>query len=668
MTDGRRETSQIKEYVLKTFKAPVDLSAYEAELNPAQLQAVTAGRGPHLVIAGAGSGKTRVITYRVAYLIDQGTNPSRILLVTFTNKAAREMLRRVTEVTRGDSTQVWGGTFHHIGNMILRRHATLVGLTNSYTILDREDAKELLQVCVTDLGISVTKHRFPKGDVLQDILSTAINAERSVAHVLEDRYPFFTLFEAEILAIGRRYRERKFKDNLVDYDDLLSLWLRLLKEHPEVLDSYRQRFLHVLCDEYQDTNAIQGEILDLLASHHRNLMVVGDDAQSIFAFRGAKYANILRFTERYPDAQVHKLETNYRSTPEVLDLANASILHNIDQYHKTLRPVRPSGPKPALTSLTDEEEQAAFVAQRALELRDEAIPLNDMAVLYRAHFQSIQLQLELTRRGIPFDIRSGLRFYEQAHVKDVVAYLRIVVNPKDELAWKRAVKLHPGIGNATAEQIWQAVASQSGQLDLEALKALAPHLGSRARRGFQEFLTLLTRLFALPQAPAEMIDTVLDGVYQEYLKTRYPNWASRLEDLQQLATFALRYPSLEAFLTELSLTGVITGEDVVWDEPRDELLILSTIHQAKGLEWSVVFLIWLVDGWFPSAAGLREEGGLEEERRLFYVATTRAKEHLYLCHPQRGTDFRRRELILKPSRFVHEISDNLYEQWHVRME
>ena len=658
----------MKEYVLKTTKAPVDLSGYEAELNPAQLQAVTAGRGPHLVIAGAGSGKTRVITYRVAYLIDQGTNPSRILLVTFTNKAAREMLRRVTEVTRGDSTQVWGGTFHHIGNMILRRHATLVGLTNSYTILDREDAKELLQVCVTDLGISVTKHRFPKGDVLQDILSTAINAERSVAHVLEDRYPFFTLFEAEILAIGRRYRERKFKDNLVDYDDLLSLWLRLLKEHPEVLDSYRQRFLHVLCDEYQDTNAIQGEILDLLASNHRNLMVVGDDAQSIFAFRGAKYANILRFTERYPDAQVHKLETNYRSTPEVLDLANASILHNIDQYHKTLRPVRPSGPKPALTSLTDEEEQAAFVAQRALELRDEAIPLNDMAVLYRAHFQSIQLQLELTRRGIPFDIRSGLRFYEQAHVKDVVAYLRIAVNPKDELAWKRAVKLHPGIGNATAEQIWQAVAGQSGQLDLEALKALSPHLGSRARRGFQEFLTLLIRLFALPQAPAEMIDTVLDGAYREYLKTRYPNWASRLEDLQQLATFALRYPSLEAFLTELSLTGVITGEDVVWDEPRDELLILSTIHQAKGLEWSVVFLIWLVDGWFPSAAGLREEGGLEEERRLFYVATTRAKEHLYLCHPQRATDFRRRELILKPSRFVHEISDNLYEQWHVRME
>jgi DNA helicase-2/ATP-dependent DNA helicase PcrA len=658
----------MKEYVLKTTKAPVDLSGYEAELNPAQLQAVTAGRGPHLVIAGAGSGKTRVITYRVAYLIDQGTNPSRILLVTFTNKAAREMLRRVTEVTRGDSTQVWGGTFHHIGNMILRRHATLVGLTNSYTILDREDAKELLQVCVTDLGISVTKHRFPKGDVLQDILSTAINAERSVAHVLEDRYPFFTLFEAEILAIGRRYRERKFKDNLVDYDDLLSLWLRLLKEHPEVLDSYRQRFLHVLCDEYQDTNAIQGEILDLLASHHGNLMVVGDDAQSIFAFRGANYANILRFTERYPDAQVHKLETNYRSTPEVLDLANASILHNIDQYHKTLHAVRPSGPKPALTSLTDEEEQAAFVAQRVLELRDEAIPLNDMAVLYRAHFQSIQLQLELTRRGIPFDIRSGLRFYEQAHVKDVVAYLRIVVNPKDELAWKRAVKLHPGIGNATAEQIWQAVAGQSGQLDLEALKALSPHLGSRARRGFQEFLTLLIRLFALPQAPAEMIDTVLDGAYREYLKTRYPNWASRLEDLQQLAIFALRYPSLEAFLTELSLTGVITGEDVVWDEPRDELFILSTIHQAKGLEWGVVFLIWLVDGWFPSAAGLREEGGLEEERRLFYVATTRAKEHLYLCHPQRATDFRRRELILKPSRFVQEISDNLYEQWHVRVE
>jgi DNA helicase-2/ATP-dependent DNA helicase PcrA len=400
----------VKEYVLKTPKVPVELSAYEAQLNPAQLQAVTADRGPHLVIAGAGSGKTRVITYRVAYLLDQGVDPSRILLVTFTNKAAREMLRRVAEVSKGDSRQVWGGTFHHVGNLVLRRHATLVGLSSDYTILDREDAKDLLQACVTDLGIAVTKHRFPRGDVLQDIISTSINTERSIVKVLEDRYPFFTLFEAEIVEIARRYQQRKFRDNLVDYDDLLFLWLRILREHPEVLEAYRQRFLHVLCDEYQDTNTIQGEILDLIASHHRNLMVVGDDAQSIFAFRGANYANILRFTDRYPDAHVHKLETNYRSIPEILELANASITHNVHQYHKTLTAVRPSGPQPALTPLTDEDEQAAFVVQRILELRDEGIPLHEMAVLYRAHFQSIQLQLELTRRGMPFEIRSGRRF------------------------------------------------------------------------------------------------------------------------------------------------------------------------------------------------------------------------------------------------------------------
>ncbi|MFQ5656598.1 MAG: ATP-dependent helicase [Candidatus Methylomirabilales bacterium] len=663
-----KEASGVKEYILKTPKAAVDLSAYESELNPAQLKAVTAGPGPHLVIAGAGSGKTRVITYRVAYLIDEGTDPSRILLVTFTNKAAREMLRRVAELARGDSRQVWGGTFHHVGNLILRRHATLVGLSSGYTILDREDVKELLQACVTDLGISVTRHRFPRGDVLQDILSTAINTERSVAKVLEERYPFFTLFESEILEIARRYQQRKLKENLVDYDDLLALWLRLLRDHPEVREAYRQRFLHVLCDEYQDTNAIQGEILDLIASHHRNLMVVGDDAQSIFAFRGANYANILHFTDRYADAQVHKLEINYRSTPEVLDLANASIIHNVHQYHKTLRAVRPSGPHPALAPLTDEDEQAAFVAQRILELRDEGIPLHEMAVLYRAHYQSIHLQLELTRRGIPFEIRSGLRFYEQAHVKDVVAYLRIVANARDELAWKRAVKLHPGIGNATAEEIWRAVAGQGERLDLEGLRTLAARMGPRARRGFQEFLILLEKLLALSEAPAEMIQAVLEGGYREYLKTRYTNWASRMEDLQQLAVFALRYESLESFLTELSLIGAITGEDVVWDEPRDELLILSTIHQAKGLEWSVVFLIWLVDGWFPSSAALREEGGLEEERRLFYVGTTRAKDHLYLCHPQRGTDLRRRELILKPSRFLREIAENLYERWHVRTE
>jgi len=658
----------VKEYVLKTAKAPVELSAYEAQLNPAQLQAVTTGQGPHLVIAGAGSGKTRVITYRVAYLIDQGTDPSRILLVTFTNKAAREMLRRVAEVSRGDSRQVWGGTFHHIGNLVVRRHASLVGLTSDYTILDREDAKDLLQACVTDLRIAVAKHRFPRGDVLQDMISTAINTERSIAKVLEERYPFFTLFETEIREIARRYHQRKLKDNLVDYDDLLSLWLRLLRDQPEVLEAYRQRFLHVLCDEYQDTNVLQGEILDLIASHHRNLMVVGDDAQSIFAFRGAHYANILRFSDRYPDAQVHKLEINYRSTPEVLELANASITHNVHQYHKTLTAVRPSGPQPALSPLTDEDEQAAFVAQRILELRDEGIPLHEMAVLYRAHYQSIQLQLELTRRGIPFEIRSGLRFYEQAHVKDVLAYLRIVVNAKDELAWKRAVKLHPGIGNATAEEIWQAVAGENGRLNVDALRALLPRLSPRARRGFQEFLILLERLVALQRAPAQMIESALEGGYQDYLKTRYTNWVSRIEDLHQLATFALRYESLEAFLTDLSLLGVITGEDVFWDEPRDELLILSSIHQAKGLEWTVVFLIWLVDGWFPSAAALREEGGLEEERRLFYVATTRAKDQLYFCHPQRTTDLRKRELILKPSRFIQEIPETLYERWHVRVE
>ena len=658
----------MKEYILKTAKAPVALEAYAAELNPAQLEAVTAGPGPHLVIAGAGSGKTRVITYRVAYLIDRGVDPSRIFLATFTNKAAREMLRRVALVSTQDTRQVWGGTFHHIGNLILRRHASLVGLASAYTILDREDARELLQACVAEAGIAVTRHRFPRGDVLQDILSAAQNTERSVAAVLQERYPFFTLFEAEILAIARRYQQRKLRDNLVDYDDLLVLWLRLLREQPDVLEAFRLRFLHVLCDEYQDTNALQGEILDLTASHHRNLMVVGDDAQSIFAFRGAHYANILRFTARYPDARVHKLEVNYRSTPEILALANASITHNVHQYHKTLQAVRPAGVQPACAALTDEDEQAAFVAQRILELRDEGVPLKEMAVLYRAHFQSFLLQLELTRRGIPFEIRSGLRFYEQAHVKDVLAYLRIVANAKDELAWKRAVKLHPGVGNATAEEIWQHVAAGAAGLDCEALRGVAPRLPSRARRGFQEFLTLLATLATLPAAPAQMIAAVLDGGYRETVKARYPNWASRVEDLEQLATFALRYASLEAFLTDLSLLGAITGEDVYWDEPRDELLVLSSIHQAKGLEWSVVFLIWLVDGWFPSAAALREEGGLEEERRLFYVASTRGKDQLYLCHPLRTTDLRRRELILKPSRFVQEIPEDRYERWHVQVE
>ncbi|MBI3989620.1 MAG: ATP-dependent helicase [candidate division NC10 bacterium] len=656
----------MRRYVLKPSRISVDLRRYEQELNPQQFEAVTAGEGPHLVIAGAGSGKTRVVTYRVAYLLDRGIEPSSILLTTFTNKAAREMLRRAQSLVNKDIRPLWGGTFHHLGNLTLRRHSQAVGLSENYTILDREDAKELLESCASDLKPRKGKSRFPKGDVLQDLLSFGVNTQTSLEKVLEDRSPFFLEFAEEITRIANRYEARKRQENLVDYDDLLLLWWKLLNDEPMILEPYATRFRYLLCDEYQDTNRLQGEILDLLASHHRNLMVVGDDAQSIYRFRGAHYENILRFTERYPDAMIHKLELNYRSTPEILGLANASICWNRHQYRKTLKAIRPSGPLPVLVTVMDELEQAAFVAQRVLELQDEGIPLHEIAALYRSHYQSLELQLELTRRGIPFEVRSGLRFFEQAHVKDVTSFLRIVSNPWDELSWRRALKLYPGVGSATAERIWQEIRQAPLPLDavfeVEAASLLRP-----AQRGFGEFLRLLKKLKApgLRHSPAGMIQTVLEEGYEDYLKSRYANWFPRLEDLHQLATFAGRYQSLEGFLSELALLGIVAGEEALAEEAGEDRLVLSTIHQAKGLEWTVVFLIWLAEGKMPAPAALKEEGGEEEERRLFYVAATRAKEQLYLSYPLLSQDFRRQPILVQPSRFVKELPEACYEMWEV---
>ncbi|HXZ34799.1 MAG TPA: ATP-dependent helicase, partial [Thermodesulfobacteriota bacterium] len=419
---------------------------YEKELNPQQLAVVKAAGGPILVIAGAGSGKTRVVTYRVAYLIESGVDPSGILLVTFTNKAAGEMLHRVQILVPGSmgvGGRVWGGTFHHIGNRILRRHASLVGYQPNFTILDREDAKALMDACIADLKINPKGSRFPKGEVLEDLVGLSVNTRRPIDELVFERYPFFYDLLDDIRAVAEHYRKRKRELNAMDFDDLLFYWETLLREHREVRARYGGQFQHILVDEYQDTNRIQADIVDLLAEGHGNLMVVGDDSQSIYSFRGANFANILTFPQRYPKARVFKLEINYRSTPQILHLANTSILNNRVQFPKELQTVRPAGPIPSLVPAQGTMDQAAFVAQKVAEIRDGGIPLSQIAVLYRAHYHSMELQMELTRRGIPYEVRSGLRFFEQAHIKDVSAYLKIVSNPLDELAWKRALRLYP---------------------------------------------------------------------------------------------------------------------------------------------------------------------------------------------------------------------------------
>jgi DNA helicase-2/ATP-dependent DNA helicase PcrA len=670
----------MKRYVIKRAAGVPDrLARYREELNAEQFAVVTAPPGPTLVIAGAGSGKTRAITYRVAYLVEQGVAPARIMLATFTNRAAREMLRRVEQLTGGGdvSRRVWGGTFHRVANLILRRHAESIGYDANYSILDAEDARDLLSVCVGEAGVDTRARRFPKAEVLQDIISYATNTDQPITDVVARRYPYFEPLAAQIKRVDVTYMERKRARNVMDYDDLLLNWKRLLMEKDEIARLYAEQFEHILVDEYQDTNRLQAELVDLLAVKHRNVTVVGDDAQSIFAWRGAEWANIYEFPTRYPDARQYRLETNYRSTPEILTVANVSIAANRKQFPKELRAVRPSlGLAPALVPCSDADQQATFVAARILELREEGVPLAEIAVLYRSHYHSLELQLELTRRGIPYRIRSGVRFFEQAHIKDVLAYLRLVANPRDELAWQRVLKLIPNVGPATAQRIWTQLAFAPDPLALVA----AGGVDATARRGttWSEFRELIAELAReeVRASPAKQIGLVLACGYEAYLAATYENAEARLEDLRQLAQYSARYNSTEEFLSELALLSTerygapqpLTGEDVVAGGDEDELLTLTSVHQAKGLEWRAVFIIWAADGRFPAPRSLRETEGEEEERRLWYVALTRARDQLYLTYPLLSTDYNRQTVVQRPSRFVTEVPPELYELWSLEEE
>lgn len=662
-----------RKYVLKR---PAGLRTYrvdyDRELNEEQREVVLAGPGPILVIAGAGSGKTRTLVYRVARLIESGTDPSRILLLTFTNKAAREMLRRVEALLAVDTRRLMGGTFHSVGNRLLRRFGARVGLPANFTILDEEDAREMLDAATSDQKIPVLERRFPKGDVLLDLYSFTINTGRAFSEVLAERAPHFTGIQEEITAVLHRYRERKRLAAAADYDDLLLAWKRLLDEAPETAAELTRSYEHVLVDEYQDTNQLQGDIVDRMAMGKKNVTVVGDDAQAIYSFRGASFENILGFPQRYPEAKTFRLTINYRSTPEILGLANASIANNERQFPKDLSACREAGPMPAVVALADIADQARFVAQRILEWHDEGEKLSDVAVLYRAHYQALELQIELTRRGIPYEIRSGTRFFEQRHVKDVLAFLRIVVNPKDELSWKRALKLYPRIGERSAAAVWEAIGSRPDPLasfrQREGAGGIALPRGAEA--ALKPFRALLATLesASIRSSPSEAIRTVVETVYRDVARAKFPNADARLDDLEQFAQFAQTYDALPAFLEDVTLFNELSGEDVVAGEPDDDRVVLSSVHQAKGLEWSRVLVMGLSEGRFPSYRAAVTDEGLEEERRLFYVAVTRARNELALVYPMLARDRYGVDVILEPSRFVAELPPEVYERWTVEME
>ena len=734
-----------RDYVLENFKTEFQPQIdYARELNPQQLAAVTAPPGPALVIAGAGSGKTRTLTYRVAYLLEQGIPPERILLLTFTNKAAAEMMRRVSDLIGQELRALWGGTFHSIGARILRAHAEILGYRRDFTILDRDDSKDLIKACVADAGIETKGTHFPKPEVLNEIFSLAVNTHKSENEILETQFSYFEQFADKISDISKRYTKRKRATNAMDFDDLLALWLKLLQDNADARELYQRRFQFILVDEYQDTNKLQGDLIDLLAARHHNVTVVGDDAQSIYAWRGANFLNILDFPKRYPGAKVFKIETNYRSTPEILKVANAAIAANRNQFTKNLAPSRKSGMKPALVACMEASQQSSFICQRILELHEEGTSMNQIAVLYRSHFHALELQLELTKRQIPFSITSGIRFFEQAHIKDATAYLKLVTNPSDEIAFKRVAQLHPGIAAKGADKLWkifnneivevlknfpreksetregkdnaESTAESSGSapapgaandallvgkdeeqslaspLPAEfgskagrpaaeaaaprerkiknpvatALETCAPHVGKKAAVAWAQFVATAAQLEE-EKSPSKMLRIVIDAGYDDYLKENFANARTRLEDLEQLAVFAYQFKTTEEFLTQLALLTNVEAEDDQAGKPEEQIK-LSTIHQAKGLEFDAVFVIMLCDGLFPSTRSMESDDGEEEERRLFYVAITRAKNELYLSYPliRAGFGQSAADSMQRPSRFLDEISVDLLNRWNLK--
>jgi len=637
----------------------------KADLNEEQRTVVEHGDGPCLVLAGAGSGKTRTITYRVAHLLEQGVSPEEILLVTFTNKAAREMIHRVASIAEGKTRLPWSGTFHHIAYRILKKYAPLLGYNSKFSVLDSSDSRDLFKICLKQEGIDRKEKRFPSARVIQSIVSYARNAETTVADVLDLKHPNWSDLADVLGRVASDYQKRKLEANVMDFDDLLvNLYLLLLKSE-KVRTKFATQFRYVLVDEYQDTNAIQASIIKKFASHHKNILVVGDDAQSIYSFRAADIQNILRFEKEYADARVFRLETNYRSTPNILDVANEVIANNKKQYSKELKSVRDGFSKPELHAFADASEEAEFIAGRILELRDEGVEMENMAVLFRASHHSQALEMELTRRDIPYEYRGGLRFFERSHIKDVLAYLRLVSNKADVVAWSRVLNMQVGIGPVSAGKVIAAVQKLGdvGESFGDELQELGSLLSARGQLGWGDFLQIWQSVEASDQTAAGLIRGVTDSKYAEYLESEHPDFRERLQDLEQLAIFAESRTELGQFLAEASLQESYNSAQVKKETgDDDEKIVLSTIHQAKGLEWDAVFVMHLSAGQFPNERATREADGLEEERRLFYVAITRARKFLHFSYPLMGGF---RSILNGPSQFLDEIDVDLIDHHHI---
>ena len=634
-------------------------------LNEAQQRAVTAPDGPVLVIAAAGTGKTRTLTHRVAWLArERGVEPRRMLLLTFTNRAAREMLERAMQLIGQQVGGLWGGTFHHAANRMLRRHAALLGYSTDYSILDEDDSTRLLKACINELGLRDKK--FPKAEVLGSVFSLAANRAVPVADTVVDHFAAHPVDHTAIMQVHARYERRKRGLNAMDFDDLLVNGLKLLQEHPPVTTRYQERMQHVLVDEYQDTNQLQNDFVDLLAAGHGNLLAVGDDFQSIYSWRGAEVQNILSFERRHPGARVIKLEDNYRSTPGILAVANQVIAGNPEQYQKVLRATRPAEVPPTQVMLVDGGHQARYVVGKVQQLLAAGVAQpNEIVVLYRSHYHSMELQLELTRARLDYYLMSGVRFFEQAHIKDVCALPRLAVNPADSLAFTRLMELLPKVGPKKAQALWNAL-SQHMNLRDAAKRAQLLNLLPKDAQALWRGVT--DKIFApddgaesVLDRPAELVFRFVEAFYRDYAEETFENAVPRLEDIEELMTFSAKYDDTAAFLSEMALLTNLDAEQNLHAGTPARTIRLSTVHQAKGLEWKVVFVLWMVDGMFPAARSLEEAGQEAEERRLFYVAVTRAKDYLWLCQPRMRKTREGGVMLCQPSRFMAEIDAHLLQ-------
>jgi len=642
----------MKKYKLKSFSAK-DSIDYQTNLNPQQLKVVKEASQSSLVLAGAGSGKTRVLIYRLAYLLEKGISPQQILLVTFTNRAATEMINRAETLLKSNFSNLWSGTFHHIGNIILRKESKNLDYSSNFTIVDAEDAKDLIDDCFEDLGISNKGKILPKKDIIYTLYNLACNSQKSIELTIKEYYSYLENYTQEIKKIISYYNKKKKKSQVMDFCDLLVNWLKLL-ENKNICEKYSKIFQYILVDEYQDTNRLQFKILKSLSYYHKNILVVGDDAQSIYSFRAADIKNILDFPKEFPETKIFKLEVNYRSSPQILSLANQIIKHNINQFPKTLKSIKEDGDFPCVVETKDVYQQAKFLGQRILELNQEGIALNQIAILFRSRYQALEIEMELIKRNIPYLIRGGLRFFEQAHIKDVLAYLKIILNPKDELSFKRAICLHKGIGRGFAYKIWNKL------LKAKKLKEIATELPKRQLQGFKEFSAIFESLKKTKKPEAALRQIIKN--YQDYCYLSFNNPDERIMDLEELAKMSSNYQTINDFLADLGSFEEFKGETILGAKEDYQTLVLSTIHQAKGLEWEAVFIVGFCDYDFPHPKSLKSKESLEEERRLFYVATTRAKSLLYITYPQTKYTFKNGIILTRPSKFLDEIPHNHYEE------